>query len=83
MKDLLVNIDPTVYSLTKEQIYVDLARTNYMEKKCVVCNKKRGKKNIKLHRISDKSIADAYIKTPVLIPFGSRVCKIHLDEYGL
>ena len=78
----IVNIDPTVFSLTKEQIYIDLARANYTEKKCVVCNKKRGKKNNKLHRISDKSITDAYIKTSVLIPFGCRVCKIHLDEYG-
>jgi hypothetical protein len=48
----------------------------------VICNKKRGKKNNKLHRISDKSINDAYIKTSILIPFGCRVCKIHLDEYG-
>ena len=78
----LVDIDPKVYSLTKEQIYIDLARTNYTEKKCVVCSKKRGKKNNKLNRISDKSITDAYIQTSVLIPFGSRVCKIHLDEYG-
>ena len=61
----LVYLDPTVYSLTKEQIYIDLARTNYTEKKCVVCNKKRGKKNNKLNRISDKSITDAYIKTSV------------------
>jgi hypothetical protein len=52
------------------------------QKKCVVCSKKRGKKNNKLNRISDKSITDAYIQTSVLIPFGSRVCKIHLDEYG-
>ena len=78
----LVDIDPTVYTLTKEQIYIDLARTNYTEKKCVVCSKKCGKKNNKLNRISDKSITDAYIQTSVLIPFGSRVCKIHLDEYG-
>jgi len=35
----LVDIDPTVYSLTKEQIYIDLARTNYTEKKCVACRK--------------------------------------------
>ncbi len=31
--------------------------------------------------ISDKSITDAYIQTSVLIPFGSRVGKMHLDGY--
>jgi hypothetical protein len=64
----------------QDSIYVDLARTNSTEKKCVICNKKRGKKNNKLHRLSDKSVTDAYIKTSILIPFGSRACKIHVDE---
>jgi hypothetical protein len=30
----------------QDSIYVDLARTNSTEKKCVICNKKRGKKTI-------------------------------------
>ena len=72
----------SICSLTKDPIYVDLARTSCNEKKCVFCCKKRGKKNNKLHRISNKSIMDAYIKKSILIPFNSRACRSHFDEYG-
>ena len=37
--------------------------------------------NYKLHRINDKVVVDAYIKTSILIPFGSRACRIHFDEF--
>ena len=63
--------------------FVDLVRTNASQKKCIVCNRKRCKKNNKLKRISDKSVVDAYIKTSILIPFGCRACKYHLDAYGI
>jgi hypothetical protein len=66
-------------SLSKDAIFVD---TNYTEKKCVICNKKRGKKNNKLRRINDQLITNTYVKTSVLIPFGSRACTSHFDEYG-
>jgi|694.fasta_scaffold73143_3 hypothetical protein len=72
----------SICSLTKDPVYVDLARTSCNEKKCIFCCKKRGKKNNKLHRISNKSISDAYIKTSILIPFNSRACRSHFDEYG-
>jgi hypothetical protein len=61
----------SICSLTKDPVYVGLARTSCNEKKCIFCCKKRGKKNNKLHRISNKSISDAYIKTSILIPFNS------------
>ena len=76
------DLQAPIYSLTKDPIYVDLARTICSEKKCMFCGKKRGKKNNKLHRISNKSITDAYIKTSILIPFNSRACGSHFDEYG-
>ena len=64
--------------------FVDLMGTNASQKKCIVCNRKRSKKNNnKLKRISDKSVVDAYIKTSILIPFGCRACKYHLDAYGI
>ena len=39
-------------------------------------------KNNKLHRINDQLITDTLVKTSILIPFGSRACTSHFDEYG-
>ena len=47
-----------------------------------ICNKKWGKKTNKLRRINDQLITNTYVKTSVLIPFGSRACTSHFDEYG-
>jgi hypothetical protein len=73
----------TLYSIESSQdaVFVDLARKNNSTKKCVICNKKRGKKNNKLHRLTDTAVTDAYIKTSIFIPYGSRACKTHFDEY--
>ena len=79
--DLCDNNDDLAIS-SKSSIFVDLVRTNYNNKKRTFCGKKRTTKNNKLHRISDKIITDAYIKTSILIPFGSRSCKNNFDEYG-
>ena len=62
---------------------MNLNRTTVNHKKCAICNKiNGGKKNYKLHRINDKAVVDAYIKTSILIPLGSRACRIHFDEFG-
>ena len=43
----------------QDEIFVYLARTNTSVRKCVICNKKRVKKNNKLHRLTDTAITDA------------------------
>jgi hypothetical protein len=63
-----------------DRVFVNLARTEHSHKKCIICNKNPYGK--KLTRIRDQAIVDAYIKSSILIPFGSRLCSSHLNTFG-
>ena len=52
-----------------DYVYVDIARPNASQKKCVICKVKRNK-NKKMKRIPQKAIFEAYLKTSILIQFG-------------
>ena len=67
-------------SKESDYMYLDIARTNSSQKKCVICKAKRYKSK-KLKRIPKKAIIEAYLKTSILIQFGCRACVHHFDEF--
>lgn len=66
-----------------DDVFIDIVRTRATQNKCILCKRKRSTKSgKKFKRISDQSVIDAYIKTSILIPFGSRGCTHHFDSFG-
>jgi hypothetical protein len=58
---------------------VDLPRTKSSHKICVVCDRKNEKKKL----ISKAAIINAFLKSNILIPYGSRACKKHFNESNI
>lgn len=59
------------------KIKIQRARIN--NKTCIVCNASDNK----LHRISQFAITDVLIRANILIPFGSRSCSEHFEDFNL
>ena len=60
-------------------IRVEIPRTKSSHKICVICNSGKIQKK---SAISKMAVIDAYLKTSILIPYGSRSCTKHLNEFN-
>ena len=64
-----------------DTVFVDIARANFSQKQCVICNKKRGIVKY-MKRVSHKAIIESYVQTGIMIQFGCRTCAHHISKTG-
>jgi hypothetical protein len=74
---LLVKNDQRPIQMNK--VDVELFRTFSGHKKCIIC--RRDTDSRKLRLIPSKSIVKVFLECDIFIPFGSRCCSFHLNEY--
>jgi len=64
--------------LPSASLSIQIQRTRKNFKTCIICNSSMNK----LHRISQSAITDAFVRTNILIPEGSRCCSEHFEEFN-
>lgn len=71
------------YTMKTGRIPLNIQSTSGSHSKCCVCGMKSSYfKSHHFKTVSQEAIIDAFIKTLVLIPKGSRCCLAHIDENG-
>lgn len=66
--------------LKHQKIEIEIDRTISAHSKCVVCSRKYTSAKIKV--IKHQAIIDVYLKRNILIPFGTRACLSHFNEFN-
>ena len=67
---------------TKEGSFVDIPRAVSSSRKCVICHRKYSSINVKLRRVKYCARLDVYLQREILIPYGTRACSNHIDDFG-